>query len=138
MDDSPLVLFFGCGPGLGHHLYESDQRWASNDAERPCPWKLKHPIDDLKLDPTGDRNRAWCIDAQQLEGRATLSHACDWTRLGWADRSLDSRRGSHANILASSIISFEEMLELGKKRFPRFLSRMGYPIVLSRDIGNLI
>lgn len=128
------VLFFGCVDRAGHHLWDEQLRWMRSN---PCPWsksELDPPTDTVGL-PRGARIPAldaWMFDASQREGEAVLSNRDGWTRLGWADRSVDRRAGSHANVIAKGTFTGEEMLEIARRTFPSILARMTYAIEVRR------
>lgn len=137
--DKSAVLFFGCNIGcVVHHL------WNGGDLVRPnangCPWGIKDDS-ERSLDPStmpslrqkgtrGPASMVWMGDDIQTEGAAVLSTFEGWTRLGWPDRSLDTRLGSHANILASGIYSFDEMMSIARSRYLHVMSRIKYDITL--------
>ncbi len=128
------VFFFGCIQQAGHHLWDRDLR----TRREVGPWKMADLDPATAAGPGGSRARAceaWMIDDHQREGEAVLSYRDGWTRLGWADRSVDRRRGSHANVIAEGLRSAEEMLFLGSAAFPRVFSRFSYPIVVKRTVG---
>lgn len=131
----PRVLFFGCMERAGHYLWSSETWKASKDEERDCPWKL---YSRPRLDPPTrksheyDGESPWEASMAQVQGEAVLSYVGGWTRLGWADRSVDSRSGSHANIIAEGTHSFDEMMALARARFPNRMKQIEakYPVNL--------
>lgn len=128
------VLFFGCLNQVGHHLFD-EQSQPSKD--NPTPWnngQLDPPSDRRPSDPSCAllARDVWMANYAQAEGEAVLSRRGGWTRLGWADRSIDGRRGSHANILAEGDHTFEQMLELGRRHFPKVMARLRYQVVLGK------
>lgn len=132
------VLFFGCIERAGHFLWAQQGSVvmpSKHSMGEAGPWRHYPKPGEHGLDPVkGPDLSAWKIDEKQQEGRAVLSHCSGWTRLGWADRSVDHRHGSHANIIAEGIRSFEEMLALGRECFPDVMKRMKYDIVLERTV----
>lgn len=77
------------------------------------------------------------FDTNQNQGEAVLSYRAGWTRLGWADRSVDKRRGSHADVLVNAIMSGEEVLELARATLPTIFARMHYEILVRRVVEQV-
>lgn len=131
-----MLFFFGCIRSAGHHLFDTSHQLY--DVPRSMPWSYQSGLDPaIRGETWGARPPAmdvWMVDEQQTEGKAVLSHKQGWTRLGWADRSADSRRGSHANIIAEGHHTFEQMLEFARTHFPTVMARMNYKIELGRTV----
>jgi hypothetical protein len=130
------ILFYGCGLSSGHYLYTPNgERPRSN----PTPWS------DRALDPAtttelfggfAPSRETWMGDDEQTEGAAVLSYKDGWTRLGWPDRSVDDRRGSHANLLAKGALTAEQILARGRVAFPWLFKRITYQIAVRRIVGD--
>lgn len=128
------MFFFGCGSQVGHHLHNEAGLWPRSN---PTPWP------DRDLDPEANpiygrppALDAWMGDETQTEGAAVLSYRDGWTRLGWPDRSRDTRRGSHANLLAKGTWTADEMLARGRVAFPWLFARIKYQIVVRRTVST--
>lgn len=128
------IFFYGCLVSTGHHLYDAS---CNKPNINPTPWP------DRDLDPQAQimfqrspALDAWMGDEAQTEGAAVLSYRNGWTRLGWPDRSVDDRRGSHANLLAKGQFTIDEMLAKGKIAFPWLFKRIKYTICLKRTVSG--
>lgn len=119
------VYFFGCVGNVGHYLHDVQLRVLRRS---PMPWTF----DALEADSV------WTRDHRQTEGAAVLSERDGWTCLAWPDRSIDSRRGSHANVVAKGAYTAEQMIAIARVAFPTVLARMKYRIALPRRARRMV
>lgn len=130
------VLFFGCIPGHGHHLWTPEFKMLMHADIRGFPWTMGELDPSCYPDRHGGRTPAldaWMASEAQREGEAVLTEKGGWTRLGWADRSVDTRRGAHADLFAPGAMSFDEMLSLGRRWFPSVMARFSYEVRLAAN-----
>jgi len=119
---SERVYFFGCWERSGHFLWEPNGTHASQRTS-DIPWRNL----DQALCP-GYREGAYTPEADQVEGQAALHHQGGWTALAWWDRSVDTRFGCNAVLIAEGTWTSEEMLRIGRERFPSIMRRFAYRI----------
>lgn len=131
------AYFFGAVGGAGHYLFDRSLHHVRGN---PTPWPtadLDPPVHAGPWSPraTVEARDVWLgsHDSVQTQGLARISHRNDltgtrWTRIGWADRSVDNRNGSHANVIARGDFTFDEMLSLAHRVFPSVMARMAYEI----------
>ncbi len=118
MKDYP-VYFFGCENKQGGHYWWTPDMARYFDGEKiGAPWKHI----DGQHTPKGKH--------YEQQGHAALVHDRDWTILAFVDRSVDTRPGSNANVVAPGTHSFDEMCALAQEHFPEIWARFTFPIIL--------
>ena len=100
------AFYFGCKNGPGHYFHGADDSWRQTLDVESNPWGYDV---DGKLQPLG---------INQKEGIATLHHKDGWTALAFWDRSQDSRGGCCSVFLCDQYLTFAEMLDMAKQKFP--------------------
>jgi hypothetical protein len=106
------VLYFGCIGGSGHYLHDKLNPQRRYDS---TPW-------GNSLDGA--------LDPQDQQGVAMLSRREGWTAIGWSDRTVDSRPGSHSVFLVEAEVTAEQLLQAAKEQWPQVFSRFRFPIKL--------
>lgn len=120
------AFYFGCRNDDAGHFYwmpgSSGLRRApyGKAAENLNPWGMG--IDSKTMYPD-----------HQGEGEAVLEHRDGWTRLGFADRSVDSRGGSHSQFIFRGVLDFDAALSLARETFPYVFERFDFEIVEAPD-----
>ena len=137
------VFYFGAWSPHARSTIAGGHALRTPEGERVSVDKLPRPGTDegivpwplMLLDPMiSAAHLAWLGERTGREGCAVLSFRSGWTRLGWPDRTIDNRPGSHSNILARGRHSFEAMLAIGREAFPQVMDRMTSGIVLVKDL----
>ncbi|MCK5611305.1 hypothetical protein KAR91_56065 [Candidatus Pacearchaeota archaeon] len=115
------TYYFGCWDGMsGHYLKDPSGKHIEWDQ---TPWGIKI---DGKLSPTSTRDA----------GISELHTKDNWTALAFWDYSVDGRPGSNSIIFAEGIFKFDEMIQIGKDRFPAVMERFDFPIVELQEPDN--
>ena len=113
-------LYFGCGTGIGHHLFGQDsQRWHSyRDQDRY--------LENLaQLDGMLAPQDAKMLLKSDCPASLTRLGGWGYSALSWWDRSVDTRPGSNSIIFAPDMtIKATEIEALGRKRFPWVFARL--------------
>ena len=55
-----------------------------------------------------------------------------WTLVSWADRSVDTRPGSHSTFIMEAEVTPERLIEMAREQWPQVFSRPGFP-----DLSNV-
>ena len=109
------VLYFGCIHGPGHYLHHPTEGEVPRK-DRSHPW--------------GNRIDGWVLrdsKAKVALGAVHSSKINGWTLVAWADRSVDSRHGSHSTFIVEADITPERLIELAREQWPQVFSRPGFP-----------
>jgi hypothetical protein len=110
------AYYFGCQEGGGgHRLYTSGGGTCNRE---PAGFPCRTTTLDAGLLPPGS----------QKEGQATLVHLNGWTILAFWDRSIDSRSGSNSAFVFQGLMTFTEVCEQARLRFPEIWKRFNYTI----------
>lgn len=72
-------------------------------------------------------------DKERL-GVVHSTHFKGWTMVAWADRSVDSRHGSHSTFIVDAEVTPERLIEMAREQWPQVFSRPGFPD-LSNDLN---
>lgn len=114
------VFYFGCVRQTGHYLWHptEGQVRRMNQAQ---PWGNK--IDGWVFKDSKAKDDPGVVYSAKLNG---------WTLVGWADRSVDSRSGSHSTFIVEADISPARLIELAREQWPQVFSRPGFP-----DLSNV-
>jgi len=109
------VFYFGCIDRSGHYLWHPTQGEVRR-MDRVQPWG--NQIDGGVAGGSKDRETLGVVHSAKLKG---------WTLVTWADRSVDSRHGSHSTFIVEADISPERLIELAREQWPKVFSRPGFP-----------
>lgn len=126
--DNPVMLYFGPWGNVGHYFYSEEGRRIYDYPHPDVPWKQV----DGALCPNCAPDEAWKRTGPEVVGDAILHHKDGWTALSFWDRTVDTRPGSNSNYFAKGEFTFEEMVELAKRRFPDRWSRMKFEVRLTQ------
>lgn len=129
---SPEMFYFGPWGEPGHYLFNEHGTWAHKEEYR-IPWKWA--IDGcLQPGCRPDGNGRYHHDGDpEIQGQALLHHKDGWTALSFWDRSVDTRFASNSNYFAEGIFTFEQMVEMARKRFADRWNRMKFEVVLYKS-----
>lgn len=107
------AIYFGCWDGVGHHFaLPNGQRPPYFETNAMLPWEGS--IDGC----------LWKV-GNPPQGTARLFTKDGWTALVVADRTVDSRGGSHSTFLFHDTLTFDEAVALVAEHFPRIAARVG-------------
>ena len=129
------LYFFGCRNNhAGHYLTLSPMM-------RDTPLRYfelaavlgRHPDTEFCYGVDKLVRGEWRRTKPEIPGAAALHHVNGWTVLSWWDRSVDSRPGGNASLIAEGTFTEEEILQLGREHFGPFLERMAYKIAVPID-----
>jgi hypothetical protein len=119
--------YFGCGTGPGHYLFAEGMRSvprALRDTDRALA-KLDRGIFDGLLAPLIPPIKLYQATYSILPGLGFVAVA-------WHDQSEDKRAGSNSTIFAaiepSGWPDYEQVIEMGKLKFPRVFDRLPAPL----------
>lgn len=112
--DGLICLWFGSDGHSGHH-YHPD-KIGPEQARHLSPWG--DFIDNGKL-----------YDRRQRQGLARLHYKNGWTSIQFADRTGDSRPGSHTAFLFNRTLTFAEALAQARSEWPQLFERFTFDIV---------
>lgn len=116
------MLYFGCwGTSPGHGLHGPDGKSVGseeNPAEKYVGAGWPYGWAGQKLDRC----------PELIEGQSVILHDPGWTILSFADRSVDTRRGSHSTFVARGVYMFDEMWEAALRLFPVVCSRYSFEV----------
>ncbi len=113
-----MDFYFGCHQRPGHFFWTNRMNRVSI-ADGPIgPWGYDV---DGKLSPSHGEQSV-----------AAVHHKNGWTALAMNDRSQDSRPNSHSVFLSEGNLTFEQMLDIARRKFPKIVHRieLAAPIVL--------
>lgn len=108
-------LYFGCGNGPGHYLFEEGPT-PSSSTLRDYNWL------DGTLAPQPE-GRPYLVAYSLLQG-----HGC--CALAWWDNSGDKRHGSSSTILAPGMWGMYDLLAAAPAHFPWVFARLPQPLEL--------
>ena len=109
------VFYFGCIRQSGHYLWHPTQGQIRR-MDQFQPWGNK--IDGWVLKDSKAKDDLGVVHSAKLHG---------WTLVAWADRSVDSRHGSHSTFIVEADIAAERLIELAREQWPQVFSRPGFP-----------
>lgn len=122
------IYFFGVAERVGH-FWRPAARYPQDPSPyepRGCPWGDRQIDGTLCRFPTTspDNGRVENVEREQIEGLARLHRKDGWTAIAYWDRSgPDDRMGCNSNFVAEGTFTFEEMLALARRHFPRLIER---------------
>lgn len=116
------VYFFGCWNGsVGHYMHTPGGGTVYEKTATPWGFSVDSSLAPRGPNSTRDRR-------EEIEGHAALHYKEGWTALAWWDRSVDTRGACNAGLYAKGRFDEADMLELGRRYFPKIMSRFGYTI----------
>jgi hypothetical protein len=101
------VFYFGCWNRSGHGY-----------------WALGGSGLGLNVPPWGSSIDSKDMYPEGRQGVARLHHKDGWTALSMADRTVDSRRGSHSTFVIEGELDYDEALAAARAQFPRVFARL--------------
>lgn len=124
------VYYFGPYDKPGHFFFGEDGRPVYSDEKETIPWK-EWEIDGVLqpgcfFDKWQDR---WRHEGPEVEGVAALHHKAGWTALSFFDRTVDKRGACNSTFIAEGILTFDQMIEVGKKHFGARWAMMKFQVV---------
>jgi len=128
VQEQPQMLYFGPLGDIGHYFYSEEGGRIHNYPHPDVPWRQV----DGALCPNCDQKELYRRTGPAIEGEALLHHKEGWTALSFWDRTIDTRPASNSNYFAKGIFTFEEMVELAKKRFPVRWGQMKFEVRLAQ------
>jgi hypothetical protein len=137
--NDPVMFYFGPWDRAGHYLF--DERGASV-RQRPAdfPWDEDSATNgiDCQLQPGCSRRDGDNRHGEEIQGRALLHHKNGWTAISFWDRSVDTRGGCNSTYFAKGTFTFDQMVEMAKRRFAERWSRMKFEVMeeSATSIGN--
>lgn len=87
-----------------------------------------------KVQPWGNHIDGGIFKDSKAKDRLGVVHTANldgWTLVAWADRSVDSRHGSHSTFIVEADITPERLIEMAREQWPQVFSRPGFP-----DLSN--
>lgn len=114
------VYYFGCINDCGHYLWH--------------PTKGKTHYKEINITPWGENIDGGIFGTSKLKNELGLIHTQTkdgWTVISFADRSVDSRLGSHSTFVVEGEFTVDELLTEARKQWPQIFSRQGFPTVTS-------
>lgn len=119
-------LYFGVwDPAMerGHFLFSPSGTHVFSDHQAQLPQRLQdHHLDSGYC--RGVRSRRNPPDKEQVQGLARLHRVEGWTLIAFWDRSGDSRFASNSALLVFGEHTFEEMVGIFEKSYPKQWSRL--------------
>lgn len=122
----PRMFYFGPWDRAGHFFFDENGRSVSDYPRYPVPWQAVDGVLQPKCDPK-DPYRI----REEVEGEALLHHKDGWTALCFWDRSVDKRGACNSNYFAEGTFTFEQMVEMAKRRFSERWGRMAFDVRLA-------
>lgn len=118
-------IYFGCWTQPGHGFH-----YASGAGVGPYD-KVQEALGFGPIDASParaySRGRGGLYPSER-QGEAAHHHANGWTALAWADRSVDSRGGSHSAVFMPGTLTFDEAVEQATRSFPHIMARQPVPL----------
>jgi hypothetical protein len=108
------VLYFGCLNRAGHHLHDKEDFHRQYGS---TPWG-------------NDLDGKFMLDALAPEGVCKFEQLQGWSGIGFCDRTIDGRPGSHSAFLVVGLVSPAELLEGARQQWPEVFRRLQFNIVL--------
>lgn len=131
---NPRMFYFGPWDRPGHYFFNEFGISIREDKEQGFPFG--HEYGKVSVD---GRLQPGCPDPNdrlrrktrpEVEGEALLHHIQGWTALCFWDRSVDKRGACNSNYFAEGTYTFEEMIEMAKKRFAYRWNKINFEIKL--------
>ena len=111
------VMYFGCLRQSGHYLWHPTKGCVTR-LDKAQPWG--HRIDGGITKDSKERENLGVVQSAKLNG---------WTLVTWADRSVDSRHGSHSTFIVEADVTPDRLIEMAREQWPQVFSRPGFPLV---------
>lgn len=118
------VFYFGCIRQSGHYLWHPTQGQVRR-MDKAQPWG--NYIDAGIFKDSKDKERLGVVHSTQFKG---------WTMVAWADRSVDSRHGSHSTFIVEAEVTPERLIEMAREQWPQVFSRPGFPDLSNNRISD--
>lgn len=112
------ILYFGCIKDCGHYLFHPQKGKLHYKQENLIPWGSN--IDGGIFGTSKLKNDLGLIHTQTKDG---------WTAISFADRSVDSRYGSHSTFVVQGEVTVADLLAGAKEQWPQVFGRPGFPTV---------
>jgi hypothetical protein len=125
------MFYFGPLYESGHYMYRENGQTVYSEDRKDIPWQGWDIDGKLQPGCFVDRGR-WDHRGPENEGEALLHHKDGWTALSFWDRTIDTRYGCNSTYIAEGILTFEQMVELAKARFPKRWGMMKFEVRLSQ------
>jgi len=122
------MFYFGPWDQAGHYLRgetvakDLEERRALSRFQHTNPWGLS--IDGGLCPKNGG------------QGYAVLHHKDGWTAMAFWDFTVDTRPGSNSTYLAEGTFTFEEMVEMAKRRFAYRWNKINFAVTQAPGTAN--
>lgn len=108
--------------GTGHVWND----WSTAERVVPAAWRCP----DTTLVWNAQHRIKYSGEYEQEQGAACLRRRDGWTALSWWDRSGDQRGGCNTTLVARGDLTFAQMLDVLRAKFPHIHERQPVPLFL--------
>lgn len=123
------MVYFGPWKESGHYFFYENGETVYSEERKILEWKA-HEIDGVMQPGCPDPDDRLQRRGRQIQGEALLHHRNGWTALSLWDSSVDTRPGCSSTYIAKGMFTFEQMVEMAKKRFAVRWNKMDFQVTL--------
>lgn len=127
------MFYFGPWDRAGHSLVSEIGHSVYGSALGTFPWTDGEMDGQLQPHFKDCRMRGssrYCECPGGPEGKALLHYRQGWTAISFWDRSVDKRNACNSSYFAKGTFTFDEMVEMAKRRFAIRWNKMNFEVTL--------